>query len=65
MSSPDLWQKRAMAARGAELEYRRKLEVAEAEIERLRAEVVKFEAAWIAISDKYESLLLQLGATDA
>lgn len=35
------------------------------EIKRLRAEAMKFEVAWTAVSEKYEALLLQLGATDA
>jgi hypothetical protein len=35
------------------------------EIVRLRAERDKYERAWNAVSDKYEALLDQLGATDA
>ena len=35
------------------------------EIERLRADRDKFETAWQDVSDRYESLLNQLGATDA
>ena len=34
------------------------------EIERLRAERDKFETAWNEVSDRYETLLNQLGATD-
>ena len=35
------------------------------EIERLRAERDKFAKAWESVSDRYETLLNQLGATDA
>ena len=35
------------------------------EIERLRADRDKFEKAWQDVSDRYESLLNQAGATDA
>lgn len=35
------------------------------EIARLRAERDKFERAWNDVSDRYEALLNQLGATDA